>query len=59
MSLTEGENDEMSIPNSRDKIAIETDRADITTICKFSYLKELVIVKVRALVYSLPFNRRI
>ena len=59
MSLTEGENDEMSIPNSRDKIAIETDRADITTICKLSYLKELVILKVRALIYGLPFNRRI
>ena len=31
-------------------------RVDITTVSKFSYLKELVIPKVRALVDGLPFN---
>ena len=35
---------------------MEIDRADITTVSKFSYLKELVIPKVRALVDGLPFN---
>ena len=35
---------------------MEIDRADITTVSKFSYLKELVIPKVRPLVDGLPFN---
>ena len=35
---------------------MEIDQADITTVNKFSYLKELVIPKVRALVDGLPFN---
>ena len=35
---------------------IERDRADITTASKFSYLKELVISKVRAPTDDLPFN---
>ena len=34
----------------------EIDCADITTISKFSYLKELVIPKVRALIDVLPFS---
>ena len=35
---------------------MERDRADITTVSKFSYLKELVIPKVRAPTDGLPFN---
>ena len=35
---------------------METDRADITTVRKVSYLKELAIPKLRALVDGLPFN---
>ena len=38
---------------------IEIDRADITTVRKFSYLKELVIPKIRALVDGLPFNTEV
>ena len=34
----------------------EIDCADITTVSKFSYLKELFIPKVRALTDGLPFN---
>ena len=34
----------------------ELDCADITTVSKFSYLKELVIPKVRALINGLPFK---
>ena len=35
---------------------METDRADIATVGKVSYLKELAIPKLRALVDGLPFN---
>ena len=35
---------------------MEIDQADITTVSNFSYLKEFVISKVRALVDGLPFN---
>ena len=35
---------------------MEIDQVDITTVSKFSYLKELVISKVRALVDGLSFN---
>ena len=35
---------------------MEIDRAGITTVSKFSYLKELVIPKKRALVDGLPFS---
>ena len=35
---------------------MEIDQANITTVSKFSYLKELVIPKVRALADDLPFN---
>ena len=34
----------------------EIDRVDITTVSKFSYLKEFFIPKVRALINVLPFN---
>ena len=34
----------------------EIDFADLTSASKFSYLKELVIPKVRALIDGLPFN---
>ena len=35
---------------------MEIDRADIATVSKFLFSKELVIPKVRALVDGLPFN---
>ena len=35
---------------------MEIDQADITTVSNFSYLKEFVTSKVRALVDGLPFN---
>ena len=35
------------------------DRADIATPSKFSYLKELVIPKVRVLIDDLPFNTEV
>ena len=34
----------------------EKDHADITTVNKFSYLKKLIIPKVRPLIDGLPFN---
>ena len=37
---------------------MEIDQAGITTVNKFSYLKELVIPKVRALVDGLPSNTK-
>ena len=38
---------------------MEIDRADITTVSKFLYLKELVIPKVRAFVDDLPLNTEV
>ena len=34
----------------------DIDHTDVTTVSKFSYLKELVVPKVRALTDGLPFN---
>ena len=39
-----------------ESIETEIDRADITTVSKFSYLKELVILKVRVIIDGLPFK---
>ena len=40
----------------RSHFETEVDRAAVTVISRFSYLKELAILKVRALVDDLPFN---
>ena len=35
---------------------VEIDKSDISQVTKFSYLKELLVPKVRAVINGLPFN---
>lgn len=44
------------LPNGWSQFETEIDCADITTVSKFSYLKELDIPNVRVLIDGLPFN---
>ena len=38
------------------QFAVEIDKSDIGQVTKFSYLKELLVPKVRAVINGLPFN---